>query len=196
MTLIINERSRQILEQLATPVHNLATLHGSGLSGVSQEAGLYSLWWTGDTELLATLNRSVSFKGKFQPNRVRKEGETGDHISHSSVWDMTGNATTCMYVGKSTRIQNRIRLHLMAGKDPWFQKEGRPQAGLLKPTTSCQMRSGIEHLFQHLEPSKLIDKLAHFSVSWVPETSFVERFYAEELAIGCFRPWFNLDCER
>jgi hypothetical protein len=31
---------------------------------------------------------------------------------------------------------------------------------------------------------------------WIGEIDLLERFYMEDLVIGIFRPWFNLDSER
>ena len=67
---------------------------------------------------------------------------------------------------------------------------------LVKRTSSCQLRAGIEHLFKNKTRSSLEEKLKHFGISFYPETDFINRFYLEDLAIGYYRPWFNLDSER
>ncbi len=42
----------------------------------------------------------------------------------------------------------------------------------------------------------LEDKMKFIGVSWLLEEGVVERFYLEDLEIGCYRPWFNVDSER
>ncbi len=102
---------------------------------------------------------------------------------------------------QSVRIYTRIQQYLpdRPGTQNWYNTcaAGSEHPSLYKRTTACQIRAGIEHLFKKHQPSpELGDKLRHFSLAWVEETCFAERFYAEDLAIGTFRPWFNLDCER
>lgn len=66
---------------------------------------------------------------------------------------------------------------------------------LVKRTSGCQFRAGVEHLFKNKGMS-FHDELGKFGVSFFSEPDFIQRFYMEDLAIGYYRPWFNLDCER
>ena len=67
-----------------------------------------------------------------------------------------------------------------------------------RPTTSCQLRWGIEHLFQQ-EPDTRTLLLDNVGVSFValpgPEYA-ADRFYLEDRAIGLLMPPFNFDIER
>lgn len=77
-----------------------------------------------------------------------------------------------------------------------------------KRNTVSQFRAGMEYLFRN-EPEvaredgkacsyaykRMMDSVY---VSWVDDKdlTFRDRFYLEDLAIGLFHPWFNLDSER
>lgn len=77
-----------------------------------------------------------------------------------------------------------------------------------KRNTVSQFRAGMEYLFRN-EPEvaredgkacsyaykRMMDSIY---VSWVDDKNltFRDRFYLEDLAIGLFHPWFNLDSER
>jgi hypothetical protein len=67
-----------------------------------------------------------------------------------------------------------------------------------RPTTSCQLRAGVEHLFPKEKNSrKLI--LECIGLSYVilhGDQNAANRFYLEDLSIGMMRPPLNIDIER
>ncbi len=65
-------------------------------------------------------------------------------------------------------------------------------------TTSCQLRYGIEHIFNETEaPLEIIhNQIGYSYVTDFKDNGLVTRFYLEDLLIGTLRPWFNLDSER
>ena len=65
-------------------------------------------------------------------------------------------------------------------------------------TTSCQLRFGIEHVFNdEPNPLELIFNKVSFSYSTdFNENAVAERFFKEDKLIGTWRPWFNTDSER
>jgi len=104
-----------------------------------------------------------------------------------------------LYVGKTANsIATRVGQHLLLGSpEPLLsgRASGTRQRG---PTTSCQLRAGIEHFFpQHLAPVDLI--LDNVGLSYVlldGDEHPANRFYLEDLAIGLMRPPINVDIER
>jgi hypothetical protein len=65
-------------------------------------------------------------------------------------------------------------------------------------TTSCQVRDRLDRLFPDLPDTRslALDNLA-LSYARIEGTgAFVERFFLEDLAVGMFRPIFNVDSER
>jgi hypothetical protein len=182
------------------------------LNSFSEIPGLYALWWVDDFELLKGLNRAVIYQGKKvssedSENCIEKEHSSYRKEKQTWDWGLEGPEPTCLYVGKSTNLKKRLGLHFMSGVDKWYNhpiKNPKPSIDgmLLKHTTSCQMRAGIEHLFKDIKNSKtgdeytLKEKLKNLRISCIKESCFKERFYLEDLAIGYLRPWFNLDSER
>lgn len=178
--------------------------------GIDRE-GIYSFWWTGPIIELEKLNRNVTLKGKKITLQERNRGEflsEEEFHDHDMTWNINaGQDSVCLYVGKSSNIKNRINLHLEKRqsseiwyepfvqnkkiKTPSFQKNY-----LVKRTTACQFRAGFEHLYKYNNGLPLGERFKNFSISFQPIAQFEERFYIEDLAIGYYSPWFNLDCER
>ena len=125
----------------------------------------------------------------------------------------------CLYAGKTAKdggISSRVGQHVCSKtltrsdylyyrpkqhlpfKQHSYEKPG-PDF-IKKKGTSSQFRAGMEYLFRK-EPdegfayARMKDSVY---VSWVDDEalSFRDRFYLEDLAIGLFHPWFNLDSER
>ncbi len=149
---------------------------------------IYGFWLIHTSIDLENLHREVSIKGPKRDGDQRK-------IFHCE-WDWVYDSTRILlYVGKTTKFKTRLGLHLKLGTQS--TKWERYKLKLYKPTTSCQLRSGIEHIIQKNHP---VDGLKfvknHLHVSYIEETNFAKRFYIEDLAIGLGRPWFNLDSER
>ena len=65
-------------------------------------------------------------------------------------------------------------------------------------TSSCQLRLGIEHVFQaEQDPLSVIFRAVGFSYRTdFLENAIAERFFEEDRLVGVWRPWFNIDSER
>jgi len=155
--------------------------------------GIYAFWWTGDRALLSTsqCNREVELPGPAKrPVRLLVDDE----------W--LGLATDLpipLYVGKnSSNISSRVGQHLLLGTATRVTPAGKRAKRLRGPTTSCQLRAGIEHLFPN-EAQPRGTLLRQVGLSYVildGDVNAANRFYLEDLAIGLMRPPFNLDIER
>ncbi len=103
-------------------------------------------------------------------------------------------------MGKATSIIKRLKQHFLFSvtSDEWISTTfSKVDGGIAKRNTSSQVRAGIEHLYLNDKLAKnLNDKLANIGISSIIDINFKERFYLEDLAIGYYRPWFNLDSER
>ena len=66
------------------------------------------------------------------------------------------------------------------------------------PTTSCQLRAGVEHLFPKEKDTRAL-VLENIGLSYVilhGDEHAANRFYLEDMAIGLMRPALNVDIER
>ncbi len=85
----------------------------------------------------------------------------------------------------------------MLGKDrvtPLFEERRKQR----RPTTSCQARAGVEHLFPRMPKTRDL-MLDNVGLSWVAldgDDHAANRFSLEDLAIGLMRPVLNVDVER
>lgn len=150
--------------------------------------GVYSFFWTGNNADIPEKRMSAMYKGK--------KGTDPIHLP----WKFSEDVHQCLYVGKTGDFPYRLGLHIKAGttSENWYNlKEGglADQSSIHKPTTSCQLRSGIEHLF--VENKMGLEYIRdHVSFCFEPIKDDVDRFYRECELIGKLRPWFNLDVER
>lgn len=67
-----------------------------------------------------------------------------------------------------------------------------------RPTTSCQLRAGVEHLFPRERDTRSL-VLKNVGLSFVVlhgDDHAANRFYLEDMAIGLMRPPLNVDIER
>jgi hypothetical protein len=165
-------------------------------------SGIYSFWWLNEnTETIEKLYRTAKLKGKQVNN---------NHQVHDVAWKWNiEKPQICLYAGKATCIKKRVDQHLQltTSSSDWYGKSYKIHRNkktivpdriadfLVKRTTACQFRAGIEHLFKH-SSIELSEKLANIGFSFVEELDLIERFYLEDLAIGIYRPWFNVDVER
>ena len=152
---------------------------------------VYCFWWTGEHALLMAdnCNRELCFKG---PSGRRIS------ICMDDAWlGLDSTEAIPLYVGKTGDLNARMRQHLYLGKAraiPAHHDGHKIKA----PTTSCQVRAGIDYLFPRLEDSRDI-LLDNVGISWVAlhgDTHVVNRFYLENFAIGQLHPPFNMDVER
>ncbi|MFM2663496.1 hypothetical protein AAFX24_00970 [Vibrio mediterranei] len=154
-----------------------------------EEAGIYVFWWLGDKDHLMNSNRTQVLKGPGEkPVAITFEDWWPDYLEHP-----------CLYVGKSTNIKKRFSLHLKRGSKGRLHAIPSSNEKQRAVTTSCQLRYGIEHIFpEHEEPLDLISSNVGFSymTKFSGENPTIERFFTEDLLIGQYRPWFNIDSER
>lgn len=66
------------------------------------------------------------------------------------------------------------------------------------PTTSCQLRAGVEHMFPKETDTRslVLDNVGLSYVVLDGDEQAANRFYLEDLAIGLMRPPINIDIER
>jgi hypothetical protein len=124
----------------------------------------------------------------------------------------------CLYVGKTAKdggITSRVGQHVCSGtltrskylyyrpkEKLSFKQHSYDQPGpdyIKKKGTVSQFRAGLEYLFRmEAEGFAYARMKDSVYVSWVDDEAltFRDRFYLEDLAIGLFHPWFNLDSER
>ena len=104
-----------------------------------------------------------------------------------------------LYVGKTAgSLAKRVGQHLRLGSGDRMLPLGKDPVKPDAPTTSCQLRAGVEHLFpQERDTRALI--LQNVGLSYVlldGDAHAANRFYLEDLAIGLMRPPLNVDIER
>jgi len=154
--------------------------------------GVYVFWWTSDAELLcqSACNRDLELAGP---------GGRPVHLNLDDGWlGLSTKLPIPLYVCKNAdSIAKRVGLHLRLS-----QMRMLPLGGGAKkapgPTTSCQLRAGVEHLFPNAEDSRslTLDNLGLSVVLLDGNDHAANRFYLEDLAIGPMRPPFNVDIER
>ncbi len=153
-----------------------------------EKSGVYAFWWLGSKTDLMKSNRDIVLSG---PNKTLVSVKYKD-------WWPPELEYPCLYIGKSTNIKKRFSLHLKRGSPnrlhtiPKSNKKQRPV------TTSCQLRHGIEHIFNNEKnPLDVINESVGFSYSTdFSNNATAERFFTEDRLIGTWRPWFNIDSER
>lgn len=156
------------------------------------EGGVYCFWWTGNDQELKAADcvRTVTLHGPMgRPVTVTFDDE----------WlGLATGAPVPLYVGKTAdSLAKRLGLHLTLKRDRVlgvFEGDRKQE----RPTTSCQLRAGIDQLF----PSRVSTRgvmLDNVGISYVVlsgDEHAVNRFYLEDLAIGMMRPPLNIDIER
>jgi hypothetical protein len=169
-------------------VHRVRDLFDRSKTGIPAEPGVYAFWWCGE--------RAKILSGSLT---LRLKGPKGNVVTVMyGDWWPKDLPYPCLYVGKSTNLRARFRLHIKNGS-PGRLHDAHPEHHKAEPrTTSCQLRWGIEHVFpDELDPLTLIHQNVGFSWSTdFRENAVAERFYAEDLLVGTWRPWFNIDSER
>src|SRR5262249_22140934 len=103
-----------------------------------------------------------------------------------------------LYAGKTAdSIAKRVGLHLRLSQGRILPLGGGAKKAR-RPTTSCQLRAGLDNLFAHEAASRALtlDNLGLPFVELDGDPHAANRFYLEDLAIGMMRPPFNVDVER
>jgi hypothetical protein len=157
-----------------------------------KQGGVYSFWWTGDTGLLADekCNRDLELMGPG-----------GRPVSLHIDDDWLGLSTRLpipLYIGKNSGdLAKRMGQHLMLSRGRMLPI-GRDTRRQERPTTTCQLRAGVEHLFL-TEPDTRSLILQNIGLSYVVldgDAHAANRFYLEDFAVGLMKPVFNIDIER
>lgn len=165
---------------------------GRSSSGRPAFGGVYAFWWGGDAEQFfqSMQNRFLHFHG---PNRVSLRWE----ITRDSL-RVADNGLLPLYVGKcASDIAKRVGLHLKL-KTPRTVPCSAVTGVSKRKTTSCQVRDRLDRLFPNFQDTRSL-ALENLALSYVQvqgEAAFVERFFLEDMAVGVFRPIFNVDSER
>ena len=156
------------------------------------QGGVYAFWWTGPVDILASsqCNRLLELRGPGgRPVLLKLEDE----------WlGLSTGLPLPLYVGKnSSNISKRVGQHLrLADKRTLPLGEG--AAKQPRPTTSCQLRAGVEHLFPREQDTRSLI-LQNVGLSFVVlhgDDHAANRFYLEDMAVGLMRPPLNVDIER
>jgi hypothetical protein len=175
-------------------LRDVVAADGSRLTGgrLPTEGGVYAFWWTGDSDLLSheSSNRLIELRGP---------GQRPVLLEIDDEWlGMSTQLPIPLYVGKNAdSISKRIGLHLLLGKQRILPLGGGAQKAK-RPTTSCQLRAGVEHFFPNTTDTRSLI-LENVGLSYVKlhgDQHAANRFYLEDLAIGLMRPPLNVDIER
>ena len=162
-------------------------------NALPSQGGVYAFWWVGGSEALRSpeFNRQVHLHG---PNgrtvRLRVDDE----------WlGLEADLPIPLYIGKTAdSLSKRVGKHLLLGTPTRvIPRELGPQRHKA-PTTSCQLRAGVEHHFLELETPIpfILDNVALSYVILDGDDAAANRFYLEDLSIGLMRPPINIDVER
>ena len=160
-------------------------------AALRKQGGVYTFWWTGPVEMLrdeAAHNITLHGPGGRQVQ-----------LNFSDEWlGLSTKLPVPLYVGKTAgSIAKRIGQHLRLGDIRMLDPTGNPKKQK-HPTTSCQLRGGIDHIFPNERDTRTL-MLSNVGVSYVildGSEHAANRFYLEDLAIGMMHPPFNVDIER
>lgn len=167
-------------------------LAGLRPGAIPNRGGVYAFWWTGSIDPLTSksCNRELDLPGPGG-RRVRLEIED-DWLGLSTGLPLP------LYVGKNaSNISRRVGQHLRLAARRMLPA-GSGAAKQPRPTTSCQLRAGVEHLFpQEVDTrSLLLDNVGLSFVELHGDDHAANRFYLEDLAVGLMKPPLNVDIER
>jgi len=180
---IRTERLREVTQQKVMRIKPHA---------MPSRGGIYAFWWTGSQKLLRSkqCNRDLVLYGP---------AGSEVHLLIDNHWlGLKTGLPIPLYVGKSARnISKRVGLHLKLGSQRLLRR-GKRVRKQKAPTTSCQLRTGIEHLFPMVVDTRslVLDNVGFSYVELDGDDHAANRFYLEDLAIGLMRPPFNVDVER
>lgn len=153
--------------------------------------GVYAFWWTGPLEILQDQAiRSIVLHGP---------GGRPVPLEFDDEWlGLSTGLPVPLYVGKNAgSIAKRVGQHLRL-KAQRMLPTGESLKKKDQPTTSCQLRGGIEHIFPHERDTRtlILDNVGLSYVVLDGDKHAAHRFYLEDLAIGMMHPPFNVDIER
>ncbi len=154
--------------------------------------GVYCYWWTGSRQKLRekTCNCEIELVGP---------GGRAVRLLFDDEWlGLSTDLPVPLYVGKTAdSLFKRVRQHLLLER-PRITAPFEGQKKQARPTTSCQARAGVEHLFPSMSDTRdlVLDDLGLSYVVLDGDQHSANRFYLEDLAIGLMRPALNIDIER
>jgi hypothetical protein len=164
-----------------------------GLDDPPRHGGVYAIWWNAsDSEAFVkkSVGKTLHFSGP------QGHGEIPLKITRQHFTRQT-NGMIPLYVGKSFgSISKRIGQHLCLGSARMVEQSACGRVTPRKRTT-CQVRDRLDRLYPELDDTRSL--IASLRISWVElcgVSHFADRFYLEDLAVGLWRPLFNLDTER
>lgn len=186
---LINKTVNRLLDfNTSKPLSHFVTFNGNKIKYTNtpdNEKGLYAFWLLNNNGDVQKFNRSLEIKGPS--NKL-----------FPFTWDWNVDEKYILvYVGKTTTFRSRLSQHLRLKTFNWVIPKNKTSP--YKPTTSCQLRAGIEHLLAAKDQSnnRGLDFIKErIRVSYIPLDGLGNRFFAEDLAIGKGKPWFNVDSER
>lgn len=178
-------------------VHSLRAIAETGLRTVPTgklpaQGAVYCFWWTGPLDVLASeaCNRLIELAGPAgRPVAIHIDDE----------WLGLGAGLPIpLYVGKTAdSLIKRVRQHIRitdVRTTPLFEGSRKQP----RPTTSCQLRAGVEHLFPQMSDTRalILDNVGLSFVTLHGDEHAANRFYLEDYAVGLMRPALNIDIER
>lgn len=150
-------------------------------TSVSEKECIYAFWLNNKDSIVKELNTKFTVLGV---NKFQQKVEWS--------WNLDDNQIL-LYVGKTTNFKKRMKKHLMLGTKQWKQNDDNT---LYKKSTACQLRAGVEKLIQKSDIDFFEFLNERIGVNYVEMDNFIDRFFAEDLAVGIGKPWFNVDSER
>ena len=155
------------------------------------DGGVYAFWWTGPLEILRDeTTRSIVLYGP---------GGRQVPLEFDDEWlGLSTRLPVPLYVGKTADdLAHRVGLHLKL-KEPRILDLGGSAQKQKRPTTSCQLRAGVDHIFPNERDTRalILDNIGLSYVILDGDEHAAHRFYLEDLAIGMMHPPFNVDIER
>jgi hypothetical protein len=207
---------RRLWEEKSIPVSSLIPKNNLSTKKIKEEfgqlaegeMGIYAFWWKG---MRSEFNSLPKFKATAPGGEeIILQWSFADFPKECyNIGEQVGKFP--LYIGKTTVFVKRLGQHLKLGTYKWTQipywKDGMdapsPQR-LSKPTSTCQLRTGLEYLFSCQDYNAYRSLLKKVEVTYIPiktqgndvRVDVSARFYLEDLAIGYYRPWFNVDSER
>ncbi len=157
-----------------------------------KKGGIYTFWWTGKITMLASnkSNRNIILKGAG--------GKSIKLLIDDGWLGIESNLPVPLYVGKNASdLSKRIGQHLRLNSKRMFPI-GTNIHKRKAPTTSCQLRAGIEHIFPNEKDTRnlILENIGLSYVELHGAEHSANRFYLEDLAIGRMKPVINVDIER
>lgn len=168
------------------------TLRGLRPGALPSAGAVCCFWWTGPLALFdpAQCNRRSELPGP---------GRRYAAIQLDDEWlGIDAGLPVPLNVGKTAdnvakRVGQHIRIMDVRTTPQFHGSRKQP-----RPTTGCQLRAGVEHLFPRMADTRafILDNVGLSYVEMDGDQHAANRFYLEDYAIGLMRPALNIDIER